>query len=84
MKDNIESNDEPFGLPALPPGAPPLNTINDFLAGPYTKLEVLPNADAVARISMVRILSLALRETQYKELCYEAAQIIIQSGIVSE
>ena len=84
LKYNFENNEVPFGLPQLPPGAPILNRLSDFLSGPYCDLEYLPETDSAARISLLRALSLALRETQQKDLCFEAAEIIIKSGISSE
>jgi len=85
LKYHYEAHDdEPFGLPPTPLGAPPLNNLVDFISGPYCELECLPDNDLVARISLLRALSLALRETQQKELCYEAAHIIIKSGISND
>ena len=75
--------EEPAGLPLLPPNAPKLNRLCDFVTGPYCELTSVPE-ESIARISLMRALSLALRETQQKELCYEAAQIIIKSGLSSE
>lgn len=85
MKYHFEGpGEESFGLPHLPPGAPPLDNLGDFISSSYCDLEVVPETDLVARISLVRALSLALREAQQKELCYEAAQIIIKSGISTD
>jgi hypothetical protein len=84
LKYNFENNEQPIGLPPLPSGSPMMNSLSDFISSPYCELEYLPETDTVARISLLRALSLALRETQQKELCFEAAEIIIKLGISSE
>lgn len=61
-----------------------MSKLQDFISSKYCELECLPETDMVARISLLRALSLSLRETQQKELCYEAAQILLTSGMNAE
>ena len=85
IKNHPEAdNGEPFGMAPLPAGAPKLNRLCDFMAGPFSTLDHTPELGSIARQSLVRALSIALRDESQKELRYEAAQIIIQAGLFSE